>query len=440
MNITREKIGPLTLVTVITEREIKITGAYMEDFVPEMQAALGATLSRDPGSIESRLKKIFGSKKISQRILDVYFKKYGHNSIGDMGNLIFSIEGSSMRGAFNLLEDQLFNGQEASTRYLDFGKMGYLPVSEKVDEHSKECMNIYSEVLESEMKKNTEVLGMLTKDAEPKAFDIAGSYLPISARTNVFWSGSIRTYIKKIRELRSMGREEKEIGEAMSIIFDEICPNSQRDVGEDYLKDEISFKKSMNELLMNESLVLFGKKPAEIVSFNGFNTAWFKSVTATHEKIHHISNLAMFGSISSSFDFDFRSARDIHRHRAFHVNTVVNWKPEGLETFYYNQISSKVVRGKVLRLEGQLMKLFKEEGDNSIYGMPMAMKFKYIMSGPLNAWLYFLDLRSGPKVHPRVIKLTQNIGEIFEEELGLTDVYQRGNADYGLRSSDANKV
>ncbi len=436
MNYTTENIGPLTLVTIITERGIKVTGAYMEDFLPEMQAALGATLSRDPGSIESRLRKVFGSKTMSQRILDIYFKKYGHNSIGDMGTLMFSVEGLSMKGAFHLVEHQLFNGQEASTRYLNFSEMGFLPISNEVDTLSSQSMDLYKKVLSSEMKRNIEILGMSEKDAEPKAFDVAGAYLPISARTNVFWIGSIRTYIGKIRELRSMGREEKEIGEAMSLIFDKICPNSQRDVGENYMEEELLFEAGIKS---SQESLFKGKK--EKVNFNGFNSTWFKFVRGEKEKIQHFSpTLGLFGSISSKFEFDFRSARDIHRHRAFDINSVIDWRPLGFEKFYREQVSDKELLDEIKKLQGDSLKLYEKIGHESVYGMPMAMKFQYFMAGPLQAWLYFLDLRSGPKVHPTVIKLAQDIGKEIEEELCIKEVYQRGGADYGIRSKDLNKI
>jgi hypothetical protein len=103
-----------------------------------------------------------------------------------MGYLIFSVEGLSMKGAFYLLENQLFNGQEASTRYLDFSKMGILPVSKEVDKLSEESMKIYRDLKEKLKKHFMENDGMLEKEAEPRAFDIAGAFLPISARTNVF--------------------------------------------------------------------------------------------------------------------------------------------------------------------------------------------------------------------------------------------------------------
>ena len=87
--VTIEDIGICRLITQVTIRGIEIKALYIPKLDPETQAALGATLSRDPGSIESRLKRILGCPETKERIMEVYFKRYGHNSIGDMGSLYF---------------------------------------------------------------------------------------------------------------------------------------------------------------------------------------------------------------------------------------------------------------------------------------------------------------------------------------------------------------
>ena len=443
MNFTREQVGPITLVSTTTKRGIKVTGAYIREYPPEMQAATGATLSRDPGSIESRLKKIFSNEKTAQRILDVFFKQYGHNSIGDMGHIVFSIEGLSMKGAFSLVEHRLFNGQEASTRYLDFSEMGFLPVSSEVDKLSKESMALYQKILESEIKKNL-ANGMSQKEAEPKAFDVAGAFLPASARTNVYWDGTIRVLIDKIRELRSMGDEEKEIGNAMSKIFDEIAPNSQRDLGEYAVFDQIKMNKKIYSLVEEETSCFAGGDKDKL-SFCSFDIHLFKKFiekeTTREAKKINIKAAAIFGLITANFAFDFRSARDIHRHRAFNINTIYNWKPRGFESFYFEQISDESLLKEAIRIEKKTQALLSDTvGDYFVYGTPMAMKYSYIISGTLDVWLYFLNLRSGPKVHPTVIALSQKIGFIIEDNLGLKNVYQRGGVNYLKRSGDKNKI
>ena len=429
MKIQREKIGPIELVSIKTKRNIKIFGAYFSDFEPELQSALGATLSRDPSSIKERLEKIIKNEKIKDRIMDVYFKKYGHNSIGDMGFYIFSVEGLSMKGAFHLLENQLFNGQEASTRYLDFSKMGYLPVNSEIDKYSEKMFKIYTKLEKDLQKYFVQSENLDPKEAEPKAFDIAGAFLPISARTNVFWVGSIRTYIGQIRKLNSLGEEEKEIGEAMEKIAEIITPHSIRKVGFDYLKEEIEFQQ---KLIKKE----YRKNKKEIISFSAFDLKNFKS--EIKGKIKNVNALSYFGNINYFDELDFRSARDIHRHRSFRLNTVVDFKAGKIEEFYLNQIPKEFRKEFEKELKEMIKKLKKIEF--GYYALPMAIKFPYTISGDLLAWLYFLNLRSGNKVHPTVISMVKKVGEKIEKKLGLKNIYQRNETDYSLRKNDKNKV
>lgn len=306
--------------------------------------------------------------------------------------------------------------------------MGFLPVSQEVDKHSQKCMNLYNEIKTSVMK-DLMGQGISEKEAEPQAFDVAGAFLPISARTNVFWVGNIRTYITQIRKLMSGDDESREIGSAMASVFNEICPNSMKNVGENFYKKQIDFGK------------IIGNGPPRIVrglDWKSFNLEEFSILNKDGFEI--CDELGFFGAINATFELDFRSARDIHRHRAFSVNRVKNYQGVEIESFYLNAISDKKLQSKVKDILHRFMLHELSNTDNGEYGMPMATKFSYIMSGDLSAWLYFLKLRSGPKVHPTVISLVQKIGSDFEKTLGLEDVYQRGGADYLKRSSDSNKT
>ena len=396
--------------------------------------SLNATLSRDPGSIESRLEKVFGNEKIAQRVLDIYFKKYGHNSIGDMGTVMFSVEGLSMMGAVRLVEHRLFNGQEASTRYLDFGKMGYLPINPEIDEYSKKAFEKYRYILDF-LKNKFIQEGVEEKVAEPKAFDIAGAFLPISARTNVYWYGSIRSTIEKIRELRSGNDEEKEIGLAMSEVFQKVCPNSMRDTGEDYL----SVTKKLSKDIKSKIEIGYNFNAFDKNNFISSENDNLRNLLSIDSDLNELPNeLGCFGNITVGFNFDFRSSRDIHRHRAFNSNTFLSLKPQGVEEFYIQKLPEEM-RDEILNYFEKSIKELKDIQEG-FYGMPMAVKFPYFMTGDLRAWLYFLKLRSGSTVHPTVVKLVREIGKNFEEELKLKNIYQRAEINYQKRSDDENKV
>ncbi len=424
-----EKIKDLRVASLKTKKGININGIYVPNFEPELQAALGATLSRDPSSAKERLKNILNNPKIKNRIMDVYFKNYGHNSIGDMGFLIFSIEGSSMLGGFSCLENRLFNGQEASTRYIDFEKSGFVPIGKEVDALSKKCFNLYKKI-KTEILKKLISEGVKEKEAEPQAFDIAGAFLPISARTNIFWVGSIRTYIDQTRKLKSMDGEFKEIGEGMENILKNICPNSVKNIDLEKNKKELE----KNKIFLEKNFKNLFPNKEKVTNWESFNLKLFLK----NKKNIEIKSKSLYGNVSSGFSFDFRSIRDIHRHRAFSLNTIASFKPQGVEKFYLEKLPENLKK-EVEKEVNEIIKKAKKI-KNGHYAMPMAIKFKYLMMGNLDAWLYFLYLRSGAKVHPTVISIVQKIGKEFEKKLSLKNLYQRGSADYEKRSKDANKI
>lgn len=425
--ITTKTLGVTKLVETTTKRGIKIIGVYTPEFPPELQAALGATLSRDPGSIIDRLERLLTDASTQNRIMDVFFKKYGHNSIGDMGEFMISIEGLSMIGALKAIENPLFNGQEASTRYIDFESMGFIPVNKEVDELSEQSFELYRSI-KNKVFDELFAEGVPKKEAEPQAFDVAGAFLPISSRTNVFWKGTIRTYITQTRRLMSMGGEYEEIGSAMNLILDKICPNSvaKKDLS------SLSTATTLNQECLDEAY-----EGSNAINWNLFDFRYFNRVYSSGLAFGE-SCYSLCGSVSASFEMDFRSIRDIHRHRAFSVNTISSLKARGFENFYLQKLPVGLrdeVSLKITSLLEQAQKL-----DGGFYGLPMGVKMRYTMHGDLNAWTYFLDLRSGPKVHPTVISRVQEIGANFEANLRIKDLYKRGSADYSKRSADANKT
>ena len=425
--ITTKTLGVTKLVETTTKRGIKIIGVYTPEFPPELQAALGATLSRDPGSITDRLERLLTDVSTQNRIMDVFFKKYGHNSIGDMGEFMISIEGLSMIGALKTIENPLFNGQEASTRYIDFESMGFIPINKEVDELSGQSFELYRSI-KNKVFDELVAEGVPKKEAEPQAFDVAGAFLPISSRTNVFWKGTIRTYITQTRRLMSMGGEYEEIGSAMNLILDKICPNSvaKKDLS------SLSTATTLNQEYLDEAY-----EGSNTINWNLFDFRYFNRVYSSGLAFGE-SCYSLCGSVSASFEMDFRSIRDIHRHRAFSVNTISSLEARGFENFYLQKLPVGLrdeVSSKITSLLEQAQKL-----DGGFYGLPMGVKMRYIMHGDLNAWTYFLDLRSGPKVHPTVISRVQEIGANFEANLRIKDLYKRGSADYSKRSADANKT
>ncbi len=87
---------------------------------PEVLAYAMAMYSRSSLSIKESIRKITNEK--AQGFLDTFYFKYGHKSIADNAHIPLAIENVSEIVAFELEDQQLWDGQERSTRYQNFDK------------------------------------------------------------------------------------------------------------------------------------------------------------------------------------------------------------------------------------------------------------------------------------------------------------------------------
>ncbi len=87
---------------------------------PEVVAMLQAFYSRSSMGIRERLEELGTDLPKVKDSLKKYFIGYGHDSIGDCGNVAVFFEGVSILFAKALQDNPLYNGQETSTRFFDY--------------------------------------------------------------------------------------------------------------------------------------------------------------------------------------------------------------------------------------------------------------------------------------------------------------------------------
>jgi thymidylate synthase ThyX len=118
-----------------------------DDLPPEANAMGQALYSRDPRSINVHLDVI--AKVGAEKFMANYYVGYGHKSIGDCGTTTIYIEQVSMLAAKAIQDWPLYNGQEASTRYLDMSAQEVLnPLGSPEGKLIQNTwMDIYREVL-----------------------------------------------------------------------------------------------------------------------------------------------------------------------------------------------------------------------------------------------------------------------------------------------------
>ena len=90
---------------------------------PEELAYTMASYSRSRRSfLESNA---FITDQKAANFLETFYFAYGHRSIADMAHIPLAIENISILAAIEVVAEQLWDGQERSTRYQDFAVTGY---------------------------------------------------------------------------------------------------------------------------------------------------------------------------------------------------------------------------------------------------------------------------------------------------------------------------
>lgn len=183
---------------------------------PEATAMLQAFYSRSPKPIRERLREldaewlldpIAADSKLQplKDKLNQFYVGYGHKSIGELGEIVIFVENISFIAAKAIQHHPLYQGQEVSTRYVDFTHQPvpelHLLVDKDVTEEDEgrylENVSVYVAEYESALEKTfQEILEEQNIDedepvawraARAAAFDKARGELPSIMCTSLAW-------------------------------------------------------------------------------------------------------------------------------------------------------------------------------------------------------------------------------------------------------------
>jgi thymidylate synthase ThyX len=133
----------------------KILVGTTDDLPPDIQAMLTAMYSRTYTSILSRLPEKEEDKQILREKLNKYYIGYGHKSVSQLGSTTIWLEGVSQLAAKVIENHPLFNGQESSTRYIDFAKQPMVSCSEEMIHWQEVFRTFYIKAVPAVIKKIT---------------------------------------------------------------------------------------------------------------------------------------------------------------------------------------------------------------------------------------------------------------------------------------------
>ena len=436
----------------------------IDDQHPEDIAMLQALYSRSPASVATHLGKL--KKSGSGNFMDQYYVGYGHASIGDCGSTTVFIEQVSMLFAKAVQDNPLYNGQEASTRYLDFSKQSVVDpyknhASATIQSRWMEIYNHFLPLLAEGLKKRYPFDPAEYKSEKiwqnalyARAFDISRSLLPIGTTTLLSWTTSLRAardHLRRLKyhplpEVREGARsiisgllkkyphsfDGKELDEADSpheIYAAQFALRNNFVSADDILRrftptsDELAYIKAGNVVARNKTVDLDGLLKNEI------------AVLATRPQYAALPwRLESYGRYNFLFLLDFGSFRDLQRHRNGVCQIPLIDGQFGLNPWYTEQFDEHLPPADALQLKKDIAAQFTAIANLPNHGIavtptlnqylfPMGTQVLVHTSYSVPETVYIGELRSNKTVHPSLRPIAQKMLEILGQDLPGTALY-----------------
>lgn len=443
----------------------------VDDQQPEDQAMLQALYSRSPASVVTHLEKL---KEVgSGKFMSQYYVGYGHASIGDCGATTCFIEQVSMLVAKAIQENPLYNGQEASTRYLDFSKQAILdpyenPASASIQKRWQEIYNRSIAQLKEGLKKQrpfdpaqykSEKIWDNTLSA--RSFDIARSLLPFGTTTLLSWSTSLRQARDNLRRLKHHPlKEVRGVAQSLFEKLKEKYPNSftgkEMDLDADQPRDLYAKQFALRDHFESsediEARFCFTEQEKRdlqagkiIVRRDALDIEGLRALEAETLAQRPASaplpwRLQSYGMYNLAFLLDFGSFRDLQRHRNGVCQIPLTDGRYGLHPWYLSQFEELLSASDFKTLAGDIAAQFmaiealssqgiKTTPIENQYLLPMGTMALAHVSYSVPQVVYVGELRSQKTVHASLRPLAQQMLVLLEKDFP-------GMALYGDRESD----
>jgi len=443
----------------------------IDDQHPEDLAMLQALYSRSPASVVTHLEKL--QKSGSGKFMDQYYVGYGHASIGDCGATTVFVEQVSMLVAKALQDNPLYNGQEASTRYLDFSKQAVLdpynnPSSTNIQKRWMEIYNRVLPLLTEGLKQHYPFDPAAYKSEKTwqnalfaRAFDIARALLPLGTTTLLSWTTSLRAARDNLRRLKY--HPLPEVQETAREIFAELLNKyphsfkgdeldesaSARDayasrfaqrthiVSVDDIKNE--FAPTVEEWNKIEAGQIVARR--KTLDLQGLQRNEMETLSSRPQQSHLPWRLESYGRYNFLFLLDFGSFRDLQRHRNGVCQIPLIDGQFGMNPWYMQQCTDHLPSSDADQLLQDIDEQFTSISNLANEGLvttPALNQYLYPMgtqalvhaSYSVNETVYIGELRSGKTVHPSLRPIAQKMLEVLEQDLP-------GIALYGDRDEDS---
>lgn len=394
----------------------------VDDVAPEANAMLQALYSRSPKSVTEHLEQV--RKNGAEKFMASYYVGYGHKSIGDCGTTSIFVENVSMLVAKAVQDWALYNGQEASTRYIDMSKQEILnPLGSKEGKVIQdEWMRFYMHVLEALIPTLKERFPIKEGDKEvvyekaikARAFDIARGFLPAGATTYASWHTNLRQAHDHLKEMRNHPLEEVRTT-ALEILKSLQSKYSSSFLHKEYPLEEEYIKKSIGEFAYydEKSIKKFSYKVRLDLKGLKVHQKLLKERPAKAE-LHQ--RFRQYGDMVFSFPLDFGSYRDLQRQRSAVQEMPLLSTKHGFYPWYLEQLPKNLRKEaeKVLKDQEKRIAKLKTTPEVKQYYTAMGYTVAVKMSCHLPSAVYIAELRSSDTVHPTLRVQAQRMGDAIK--------------------------
>lgn len=394
----------------------------------EATAMLQALHSRSTEGIDGHLKVL--AERGADKFMSTYYVGYGHKSIGDCGTAVVFIEGVSMLAAKAIQDSKLYNGQEASTRYIDFAAQPFLnPLATAAGTAVLETWRTFYLKAVAEMKlallskfpiQDGEKEAIYEKAIAARAFDICRGFLPAGASTNLAWSGTLRQFADRVQQLRHHPLPEvREIANTLEDALITAYPNSFDASKKRYEATEAYIASTMEQYYYHDP-----KTPDIALVRDSIDQAALRTyarlLLKRPPKTELPKWLGAYGEAAFAFTLDFGSFRDIQRHRAVTQRMPLLTAELGFNTWYLNELPESLRAEAEALLQQQKTATEKLTADALLrqYYLPMGYNISNYLSGDLPALVYLIELRATSLVHPTLAQRSVAMATILREHYG----------------------
>ena len=392
----------------------------------EMTSMLQALHSRSTGGIDAHLQVL--AERGADKFMKTYYVGYGHKSIGDCGAAVVFIEGVSMLAAKAIQDSPLYNGQEASTRYIPFDRQEIIdPVGTAASNAILENWRQFYLNAVEEMKEELpnryliadgEKESVYTNAIHARAFDICRGFLPAGTSTNLAWTTTLRQFADRITVLRHHPLAEvREISAKLEDAMMEVYENSFSK--ERFDKTEAYLSEAAKSYYYHDP-----ESPEMELVHDGINKEGLKPHSGLLSNRPPMTELpkwlGSYGVASFAWTLDFGSFRDVQRHRAVSQRMPLLTDEIGFHEWYLDELTDSLKAKSLEFIESQRVASegLTDEATAKQYYLPMGYKISNFLSGDLPALTYLVELRSSSKVHPTLALQAEKMAKLLAEKYG----------------------